>query len=179
MALTALIWPATLVMLHHSSTADGGTAGASSSSAYRALASSRWIEAPRHLSTRISTVATGNFDSQVSTAAAAETPCRAAPSCCSIHTEGGTCETCFPLSDVTGKRWVQSRPGLALRGGGCSGVGVDDDSGNRGIDEDLYSRQLYVMGKSAMAKISKADVLISGMRCVCMDVSADQRGLAI
>lgn len=36
-----------------------------------------------------------------------------------------------------------------------------------GLDEDLYSRQLYVMGKTAMAKMGKADVLISGMRFVC------------
>ncbi|CBJ31934.1 conserved unknown protein [Ectocarpus siliculosus] len=35
--------------------------------------------------------------------------------------------------------------------------------GAGGIDEDLYSRQLYVMGKTAMAKMGKADVLISGM----------------
>ncbi|CAM9592986.1 unnamed protein product, partial [Discosporangium mesarthrocarpum] len=32
-----------------------------------------------------------------------------------------------------------------------------------GIDEGLYSRQLYVMGKSAMTKMGKADVLISGL----------------
>ncbi|CAN0176133.1 unnamed protein product, partial [Laminaria digitata] len=39
----------------------------------------------------------------------------------------------------------------------------DADGIGDGIDEDLYSRQLYVMGKSAMAKMGKADVLISGM----------------
>lgn len=39
--------------------------------------------------------------------------------------------------------------------------------GADGLDEDLYSRQLYVMGKTAMAKMGKADVLISGMRFVC------------
>lgn len=87
-----------------------------------------------------------------------------------------------------------ARPCLTLRGG-CngaadSGIGVardcegggeaaaaaalgggerEDDSSAAaaGLDEDLYSRQLYVMGKTAMAKMGKADVLISGMRCVC------------
>lgn len=41
---------------------------------------------------------------------------------------------------------------------------ADAEADADGIDEDLYSRQLYVMGKSAMAKMGKADVLISGMR---------------
>lgn len=63
-------------------------------------------------------------------------------------------------------------------GGGGSGgeknvaAGADGETvgetggagGSTGIDEDLYSRQLYVMGKSAMVKMGKADVLISGMR---------------
>ena len=31
------------------------------------------------------------------------------------------------------------------------------------IDTDLYSRQIYVMGKEAMEKITKSSVLISGM----------------
>lgn len=46
----------------------------------------------------------------------------------------------------------------------ANGVDADAEADADGIDEDLYSRQLYVMGKSAMAKMSKADVLISGMR---------------
>ncbi|CAN0202310.1 unnamed protein product, partial [Scytosiphon promiscuus] len=78
------------------------------------------------------------------------------------------------------------RPEVSLRGGcgssaaGQNGESTDErgdgevaaadrpagaavgDQGN-GIDEDLYSRQLYVMGKTAMAKMGKADVLISGM----------------
>lgn len=78
------------------------------------------------------------------------------------------------------------RPHLSLRGG-CSSAERSNseaaDGGGNGkveggdrpssavgdqgsaIDEDLYSRQLYVMGKTAMAKMGKADVLISGMRC--------------
>ena len=31
------------------------------------------------------------------------------------------------------------------------------------IDEDLYSRQLYVLGHEAMQDMSKANILISGM----------------
>lgn len=46
-----------------------------------------------------------------------------------------------------------------------SGEDVKGEAGEgEGLDENLYSRQLYVMGKSAMAKMRKADVLISGMR---------------
>lgn len=78
------------------------------------------------------------------------------------------------------------RPHFSLRGG-CGGSAAHTDDGpigggdngevatgdgpssavgqqENGIDEDLYSRQLYVMGKTAMAKMGKADVLISGMR---------------
>lgn len=51
-------------------------------------------------------------------------------------------------------------------GDDCATVGESGgaEGSTEGIDEDLYSRQLYVMGKSAMAKMGKADVLISGMR---------------
>ncbi|CAN0531602.1 unnamed protein product, partial [Ectocarpus sp. 8 AP-2014] len=96
-----------------------------------------------------------------------------------------------------------SLPTRACRGlrGGCSGptssaAGAVNDgmkgevressssSGNEaagdgagGIDEDLYSRQLYVMGKTAMAKMGKADVLISGMRyVVCNLISTTTKG---
>ncbi|CAM9284639.1 unnamed protein product, partial [Hapterophycus canaliculatus] len=69
------------------------------------------------------------------------------------------------------------RPHVSLRGG-CSSSAARGKDGRaaasdgppsaaggqeHGIDEDLYSRQLYVMGKTAMAKMGKADVLISGM----------------
>lgn len=55
-----------------------------------------------------------------------------------------------------------SSGGATAAGDAAAGaVGAD------GLDEDLYSRQLYVMGKTAMAKMGKADVLISGMRFVC------------
>lgn len=59
----------------------------------------------------------------------------------------------------TGGAAGKGRAVLEANGDNAVADGIDD-----GIDEDLYSRQLYVMGKSAMAKMSKADVLISGMR---------------
>lgn len=54
-------------------------------------------------------------------------------------------------------------------------------AGAAGLDEDLYSRQLYVMGKTAMAKMGKADVLISGMRFVCCAcrIFVDVRGCRV
>ena len=70
-------------------------------------------------------------------------------------------------------------PSLMLRGGyrriddanalgedaeAVGGDGVGESAEGDGIDENLYSRQLYVLGKSAMAKMRKSDILISGMR---------------
>lgn len=56
---------------------------------------------------------------------------------------------------------------LSLRGGSTKSDNDGDVEAcamRTRIDEDLYSRQLYVMGKSAMARMGKADVLISGLR---------------
>lgn len=36
--------------------------------------------------------------------------------------------------------------------------------GNGGIDESLYSRQLYVLGHEAMKRMSNSHVLIAGLR---------------
>lgn len=77
--------------------------------------------------------------------------------------------------DFSRKAWFS----LVLRGGSMrrgddadigqetspAGEDINEEAGEgEGLDENLYSRQLYVMGKSAMAKMRKADVLISGMR---------------
>ncbi len=40
---------------------------------------------------------------------------------------------------------------------------ADSDADDVDIDEGLYSRQLYVLGRRAMKKLAHADVLISGM----------------
>lgn len=86
-------------------------------------------------------------------------------------------------SCVLSQQQLEPQALLALRGG--SGISSSGDDGVdtataqgrehggdiREVDEALYSRQLYVMGKSAMAKMSKADVLISGMRSACGFIS--------
>ena len=41
----------------------------------------------------------------------------------------------------------------------------------QGVDEDLYSRQLYVLGVDAMKKISSSSVLISGMGGVGVEIA--------
>ena len=66
-------------------------------------------------------------------------------------------------STAGGGRAALDIDGAAGKGGAVLEANRDDADAD-GIDEDLYSRQLYVMGKSAMAKMGKADVLISGMR---------------
>lgn len=38
------------------------------------------------------------------------------------------------------------------------------------IDEGLYSRQLYVLGHEAMAKMSASDVLIIGLRGLGIEI---------
>lgn len=40
-----------------------------------------------------------------------------------------------------------------------------------GIDEGLYSRQLYVLGKEAMLRMARSDVLISGMRGLGVEIA--------
>ncbi|CAF4087075.1 unnamed protein product, partial [Rotaria sordida] len=40
-----------------------------------------------------------------------------------------------------------------------------------GIDEHLYSRQLYVMGKEAMYELRNADILISGMHGLGVEIA--------
>lgn len=39
-----------------------------------------------------------------------------------------------------------------------------------GIDEGLYSRQLYVLGHEAMRKMGTANVLISGMKGLGVEI---------
>lgn len=101
--------------------------------------------------------------------------------------------------DIQPKRCRALTPLLKIRGGhggadtdiGGTAAGIGDsnefagnggaaqerggDGGEGDIDEDLYSRQLYVMGKSAMAKMGKADVLISGMRSGSRTASSTDR----
>ncbi len=40
----------------------------------------------------------------------------------------------------------------------------DIDMESKGVDESLYSRQLYVLGHEAMHKMSNSNVLIIGLK---------------
>lgn len=42
---------------------------------------------------------------------------------------------------------------------------------NKEIDESLYSRQLYVLGKEAMLKMQKANVLIVGLKGLGIEIA--------
>jgi ubiquitin-activating enzyme E1 len=44
---------------------------------------------------------------------------------------------------------------------------------NASIDETLYSRQLYVLGHDAMARMSEANVLVSGLGGLGVEVAKD------
>ena len=41
---------------------------------------------------------------------------------------------------------------------------------NGGIDESLYSRQLYVLGHEAMKRMSSSHVLIAGLRGLGVEI---------
>ena len=41
---------------------------------------------------------------------------------------------------------------------------------NHGIDESLYSRQLYVLGHEAMKRMGSSNVLIAGMRGLGVEI---------
>ncbi len=43
-------------------------------------------------------------------------------------------------------------------------------SGHHGIDEALYSRQLYVLGHEAMKRMSSSHVLIAGLRGLGVEI---------
>lgn len=47
----------------------------------------------------------------------------------------------------------------------------NDSKNNKNIDEGLYSRQLYVLGKDAMKKMSNSSVLISGMSGLGIEIA--------
>ena len=44
---------------------------------------------------------------------------------------------------------------------------VDNNNSDTGIDESLYSRQLYVFGHEAQARMQNSDVLIVGLGYTC------------
>lgn len=54
---------------------------------------------------------------------------------------------------------------------GASTNGTENGNGNGAIDEGLYSRQLFVLGKEAMERMQKANILISGLGGLGVEVA--------
>jgi ubiquitin-activating enzyme E1 len=46
-----------------------------------------------------------------------------------------------------------------------------DTSGGVKIDEDLYSRQLYVLGHEAMRRLTQNNILICGMKGLGVEIA--------
>ena len=45
-----------------------------------------------------------------------------------------------------------------------------DSDGKHGIDESLYSRQLYVLGHEAMKRMGASHVLVAGLRGLGVEI---------
>jgi len=61
---------------------------------------------------------------------------------------------------------------MAQNGNGVTSNGTENGSGGaKGIDEGLYSRQLFVLGKEAMERMSRSSVLISGLKGLGIEVA--------
>jgi len=76
-------------------------------------------------------------------------------------------------SDTTKANSIHSNVGngkMATNGSNGSAVN-GSENGSGGIDEGLYSRQLFVLGKEAMEKMQKSNVLISGMKGLGIEVA--------
>jgi len=58
---------------------------------------------------------------------------------------------------------------MAQNGNGVNGT--DENGGAQGIDESLYSRQLFVLGKEAMERMQNSSVLISGLKGLGMEIA--------
>lgn len=130
------------------------------------------LHSPLHLlisPARLGTDDITAFSAHRSTASAAPTKLSAETTAVSLKscTKGSNCasedEAVSGSGSGVARQWQSpQRRALTFRGGGGDVAGYETGV----IDEDLYSRQLYVMGKSAMVKMGKADVLISGMRYI-------------
>merc|ERR1711892_1275999 len=60
---------------------------------------------------------------------------------------------------------------MAQNGNGVTSNGTENGSGGKGIDEGLYSRQLFVLGKEAMERMSRSSVLVSGLKGLGIEVA--------
>jgi len=60
---------------------------------------------------------------------------------------------------------------MAQNGSANGGAATNGENGAAGIDEGLYSRQLFVLGKEAMERMQKANILISGLNGLGIEVA--------
>ena len=64
-----------------------------------------------------------------------------------------------------------SNGSAAAASNGASANGASANGSGGDIDESLYSRQLYVLGHEAMKKMAQANVLISGLKGLGVEVA--------
>eukprot|EP00088_Acartia_fossae_P034488 TRINITY_DN353_c0_g1_i1.p1 TRINITY_DN353_c0_g1~~TRINITY_DN353_c0_g1_i1.p1 ORF type:complete len:1113 (+),score=407.62 TRINITY_DN353_c0_g1_i1:244-3582(+) len=77
-------------------------------------------------------------------------------------------------SNTTGSNNYQPNGTSMASNGGSNGSAVNGSAaanGSGGIDESLYSRQLFVLGKEAMEKMQKSNILISGMKGLGIEIA--------
>jgi len=60
---------------------------------------------------------------------------------------------------------------MAQNGNGVTTNGTENGGGVKDIDEGLYSRQLFVLGKEAMERMSRSSVLISGLKGLGIEIA--------
>merc|ERR1719471_2365429 len=60
---------------------------------------------------------------------------------------------------------------MSQNGNGVTTNGTENGSGPKDIDEGLYSRQLFVLGKEAMERMSRSSVLISGLKGLGIEIA--------
>jgi len=59
---------------------------------------------------------------------------------------------------------------MAQNGNGVTSNGTENGAA-KGIDEGLYSRQLFVLGKEAMERMSRSSVLVSGLKGLGIEIA--------
>ena len=60
---------------------------------------------------------------------------------------------------------------METNGGNGFSQPMDQQNGSSAIDESLYSRQLYVLGKEAMARMAGSNVLIVGLSGLGVEIA--------
>ena len=85
----------------------------------------------------------------------------------------GKAEDANGNTNMTSANGSKAEPNGTSSGNGAMASSNSGAVGNEqnDIDESLYSRQLYVLGHEAMRKMAKANVLISGMRGLGVEIA--------